>query len=245
MTTTRITTRAMRRGGFTLIELVLALAMVAIVAGALYASMHIAFAAAKSADLALAPSRTAELALDFVRVDIQSAMPPNTALSSSTQGATALAQDFQGTNSQDDRGHEADDVIFYGTSDAPDHPSGNGEIKKIEITMYRPDGGSEYVLVRRVTRNLLSQVTQSYDEEILCRGVTSFTLQYFDGSAWQPTWDSTAQDNTLPVAVQAVLELDPPAGSSSRQTSRFTRVFAISCSTAATDPNVNSQVDGL
>jgi len=100
------------------------------------------------------------------------------------------------------------------------------------------------VLVRRVTRNIpplsITQITP--DEEIICRGVSSFTLQYFDGSNWNPTWDSAnVEDNTVPVAVQVTLELNPPAGAKPNATpQQFIRVFTLPCSTAATDPAVNS-----
>ena len=66
-----------RRGGFTLIELIVAMGMVAILSVSLYASLRIAFRARESAEKAIEPARTAELAMEFIRSDLQNAMTPN------------------------------------------------------------------------------------------------------------------------------------------------------------------------
>jgi len=223
------------RAGFTLIELTLAMGMVTVVALSLYASLRIAFRASDSATAAVEPPRTAELAMEFLRTDLQNAL---------TSGGV-LAGTFEGTQSQDDRGHEDDDLIFFTTSDGPDHVDGNGEIKQVELTVQTTPDGTDHVLVRRVTRNLLSEIQVDPDEEIICRGVSSLSLSYFTGSQWQDTWDSTQEDNTIPVAVEVTLELQRPtaAGGATGQdmrTLRFTRVFTLSCSTAAQDENVNT-----
>ena len=73
------------------------------------------------------------------------------------------------------------------------------------------------MLVRRVRRNLTAQNPPDVDEEIICRGVSSFKLEYFDGSQWQTTWDSTENtdannNNALPAAVRVTLEMEAPAG---------------------------------
>jgi type II secretion system protein J len=217
--------------GFTLLELVVAMSMVAVLAVSLSESMHVAFKAVSSADAAVEPSRTASIAMDFLGQDLQNALPPG----------TVLAGTFEGTQGQDSRGHENDDLIFFSTADSPQHVDANGETKQVELTMEQtPDG--DWVLVRRVIRNLLSQTQVNPDEEVLCRGVSSFTLQYSTGSQWNTTWDSTQEDNTIPAAVQVTLELQRADTKGVMQTMRYTRVFALGCSTASTDPTVNSGV---
>ncbi|MGA3066685.1 MAG: type II secretion system protein GspJ [Tepidisphaeraceae bacterium] len=247
--------------GFTLLELVVALGMVAVLAVSLYTSIHIAFGATASAESALEPPRTAEIALDFIQNDFQNAMAPNatgttygtvavsTAQSStnltittSTGAAnqTVLAGNFEALQEQDDRGHEADDVVFFTTASGPLHTDANGEIKQVEYAVQRASDG-QYELIRRVGRNLLSEQMIQPDEEVLCRGVDSFTIQYSTGSEWLDTWDSTQEDNTLPAAVQITLVLARPSGTGT-QTLSFTRVIPLSLSTAALDPNVNTAV---
>jgi len=224
---------ARSRRGFTLIELVLALGMVAVLALTLSASMRIAFRMASSAEAAVVPGRDAQVSLNYLGNDLRNAM----------QTGGQLAGTFEGTQNTDSRGHEADDVIFYSTSESPQHVAANGEIKMIELTTEQASNG-DFVLIRRVTRNLLSQVAANPDEEVICRGVSSFTLQYFDGTYWNPTWDSTAEDNTIPAAVQVTLEIDRPEADGTNKTSRSTQIFLLPCSTAPTDQAVNPSLGG-
>lgn len=260
MTRNRIRSPRAARG-FTLLELVIALGMVAVLAVSLYTSIHIAFGATDSAEAALQPPRTAEIALDFIVNDLQNAMAPNAngdtyntvavssamsatnlTITTSTGAAsqTVLAGNFEALQSQDDRGHEADDLVFFTTASSPKHTDANGEIKQVEYTVERAAGG-QYELIRRVGRNLLSEQQVQPDAEVLCRGVSSFSIQYSTGSVWQDTWDSTQEDNTLPAAVQITLELERPTTNGSPPgTVSFVRTIPLSCSTAALDPNVNS-----
>jgi type II secretory pathway component PulJ len=207
------------------------MSMVAVLAVSLSDSMYTAFKAVKSADAAVEPPRTASIAMDFLGQDLQNALSPG----------TVLVGNFEGTQSQDSRGHENDDLIFFSTSDSPQHVDANGDVKQIELTMEQTADG-DWVLVRRVIRNLLAQTPVNPDEEVLCRGVSSFTLQYSTGSQWETTWDSTQEDNTIPAAVQVALELQRPDTKGVMQTLRYTRTFALGCSTAAMDPTVNTGV---
>ncbi len=211
------------RAGFTLIELVIAMSMVAILAMSLYASLRTAFHAQASAENALEPSRTAELAIQFLREDLQDAVPPT----------GILAGAFIGTAGQDDRGRASDSLKFFATAPARQHASGNGEIKQIELLVTTLDNETDRVLVRRVTPNLLSPSTPDPDQEILCRGVSGFSLRYFDGGDWVPSWDSTTVDNVLPAAVEVTVELDRPDGATGLRTLRYTRVVPIPCATTA------------
>jgi type II secretion system protein J len=211
-------TAGRRPRGFTLLELLVAITLMVIVALSLAASMRIGFKARDSAESAVEPGRTAELAFEAIRSDLESAAPPR----------GILAGAFTGTPSTDEKG-ESDDVFFYSTTPGPQHVTGTGEVKQIEILAYTDPTTGEHMLVRRVTGNLLSEVEQQPDEEVLCRNVGSFTLMYYDGTDWVNSWDSTQYDNTLPSAIQMILELERPTGGINGQTQilRFTRTFQI------------------
>lgn len=221
--------------GFTLIELVVALAMVAIIAGSLATSLWTAYHATQRTEAAVTPSRQASIMMDYLSTDLQNALQPGTA-------ATTLIGNFAGTQAQDDRGHEADDVIFFATAESPQHVDANGEIKQIELTVEHLAGSNDYALVRRVTRNLLAQIQAAPDEEIICRNVSSFTLQYFDGSNWDTTWDSTQEDKTIPAAVQVKVELQSPTAANNTPPVTYERIIPLSCSTAYFDSAVNTGV---
>jgi type II secretion system protein J len=86
--------RTARRGGFTLLELLVAMAMVAILAVSLYASIQITFRAQKRAEAAVAPARTAQLALEMIGADLTNAMSPP---SSTNTALVTMVQNFEGT----------------------------------------------------------------------------------------------------------------------------------------------------
>jgi type II secretion system protein J len=231
------TARTRRCSAFTLLELLVAMVMVAFIAGGLYASIQITFRAQKRAEAAIDPSRTAQLALEAIGQDLTNSISPD----------AQLAGNFEGTTGSDDRGHEADDINFFSTTDSPQHQDANGEIKNIEITVITPVNSTDHVLVRRVNRNLLSvNDTATPDPEFICGHVDSFTVQYFDGTDWTPTWDSTVEDNTLPVAIQVTLSIDQPdtAAAGGVQTYSYTRVYPVPCSTAEFDSAVNPSAPG-
>jgi len=238
------------RSAFTLLELVVALVMVAILAESLYVTLHIAFQASASAETALAPARAANMVMEFIRQDLQNAMQPaipsnpNALVGSPrflVQGVSlnsGVDAAFEGTNG----GNSAsDDLVFFTTADSPDHLAANGEVKRVELTMDTDAAGAGHVLLRRSWRNLLalSEVQPKCDEEVLCRHVTAFHLRYFNGTNWLDTWDSTQVDNTVPAAVEVTLEFRMPGDSSVTKPTRIVRVLGVSCSTAATDPAAN------
>ena len=188
--------RQFRGRGFTIIELILALSMVAIVALTLYQSLRVAFRSRDAAMAAVEPARTIDLAMRFIQEDLQNAIAPNAATSSDDSttatgttsgtisggitgalpslgtgtgpGAQAgtsltlnityntgttyiLAGPFEGVQSTGGSGQEADDLVFYTTSDSTDHVDGNGDLKQVELTVLpvsTTGGGTDNVLVR-------------------------------------------------------------------------------------------------
>jgi hypothetical protein len=131
-------------------------------------------------------------------------------------------------------------VDFYSVADSPDHVDGNGEIKAVEIAI--EPSGTDNLLVRRVWRNnpTLSQNPLPPDEEVICRGVTNFLVEYFDGTDWQEAWDPTQYNNTLPAAVRVTLELQRPGPDGQPRTITNVSVFALPCSTNSYNPTAGT-----
>jgi hypothetical protein len=154
-----------------------------------------------------------------------------------------LAGPFEGTQNQGSGGAENDDLVFFTTADSPNHPDGNGEIKMVELTLQQQQGAGEMDLVRKVTSNITTeQQPLQEDSEIICRNVKSLTFQYYDGSEWDTTWDSTLEDNTIPAAVQVTMSFERVQGNGEKKEFKFTRIFQLSASTAMQDSNVNPNV---
>lgn len=210
---------------FTLLEMLVATALVAVLAGSLYASLSIAFNARRSALAAVEPVRKARLALELVGEDIRSAVVPK----------GVLAGPFLGDDGQDARGRQSDMLELCSTASSPEPAEGIGDIKKIEILCEPSEDGLSQVLVRLVTTNLQAPRTPEPVREVLCRGVHAFNLRYFTGSDWQDYWDSTSQDNTLPVAVEATLQLDGGRTDDASGGYCAAQVFLVPCGAAPAD----------
>lgn len=244
-----------RRAGFTLLELLVAMTITAIIAASLYSSLRIGFRAEAAAEAAVEPVRTAELAMGLLRPDLESAVTPSGEL----QGA------FTGTDGTDGA-FPADSLSFYTLGDPLEPPAGiqiaagpaigsgtglsgiaggashapanllpgTGEVRMVTLGVRTAATGN--VLVRAVTTNLLAETIEPPPEEVVCRGVRSFNLRYFDGSGWQDGWDSTTVENATPTAVEVTIELVRPGTGAAElaagepRATAFTRIFLLSCS---------------
>jgi type II secretion system protein J len=218
------------------LELLVALTISAVVALSLFSSLFVVFKSRESSMSALAPVSSVELAMEMIKGDLQAALPeaPSTSttsgltggISSQTTTATPLIGPFEGQQGGGQSGGDA--IYFYSTGYSPPHQSGVGEVKQIGLMMEQRN--NVMCLVRQVWGNLLSQQAQSItpDEEVICRYVKNFTLEYYDGTQWVTAWDSTQYNNSLPVAVEVNIDIQPPGA---RQPMHLRRVVALSCLT--------------
>ena len=227
MTERRAGTRA-----FTLLEMLVATALIAILACSLYASLGIAFRARRSALAAIEPVRKADLAVDLLAEDLRCAVVPK----------GVLAGPFVGEDGQDTAGRDADSLVFYSTTDSPEPAVGVGDIKRVELGCEPAADGRTQVLVRLVTTNLLAPKTPEPLREVLCRGVFAFNLRYFSGREWLDSWDSTVEDNTLPYVIEVVLQLEEGRAELNGGGHRVTRVILVPCGVMPTDA---TQIIGL
>jgi type II secretory pathway pseudopilin PulG len=234
------------------------MAMVGILALSLFVSLKVAFKAQAAASRAVEPSRTSQEAIELICRDLASAVPPggklaNTFLgltdpTAATTGASAAADTaplgplagtvngaFEGTQGTDDRGNAADDLLFFTTAESPTHIEGaNGDMKYVELKVVPSQAGTDYLLVRRVYNNLLSQTIEEPDQEVICRGVAGFNLRYYDPvlGEWEDNWDCSQYNNALPAAIEVTLQLDRPDASGQSRILTFTRIVQMPCSVA-------------
>jgi type II secretion system protein J len=238
-----------RRRAFTLLELLLALGMVAMISLTLYMSLNIAVRARERTASNVMPVRTALLAADIIRQDFESVLPPT----SST--ALALTGPFVGVSQGG-----ADSVDFYcvgsdaGWHSPQDQKQGLGSSTQQQQDDPFAEGPRHVVialrtdvqpptLVRSVTRNLLAPTLPQPEDEILVRNVKSFTVRYFDGTTWQDQWDSTTLGDILPPAVEMTIEtyIDDPKPGQPPSLYRVTRVFPLACAKPADDTTGGAQ----
>lgn len=223
--------RLVRSSGFTLLELLTALALLSALTVSLYTSLRIAFKGRDHAAETLAPTRAAVVALDLLGADLGSALAPT----------GILAGEFTGQDARTDAGKEADTLVFYSCAHAPEDGETAADVRREELALVVQPNEAEGVLVRRITTNLFSPELLTPREEVLCRHVLAFNLRYFDGTLWQDTWDAATHSNALPNAVELSIEVQRAHAPAPSDTSapaaadgyRATRVLPLACATPA------------
>ena len=218
-----------RRAAFSLLEMLLALSLISIVAASLYGSLGIAFKARRSADRVLREAAALQFALELLRPDLESATPPK----------GILAGAFIADNATADDGFDADTLTFHAIRVPSTADDAVGcDVQRIELTLQDDDEqDGRRNLVRRVTTNLLATKAVDPAEEVLCRGVASLNLRYYDGLEWLDSWDSSTLEGELPLAIEVTLRVDTPnVPFPDGETPSLTRVFLI--------PSVAGGADG-
>lgn len=207
----------MKRRAFTLLELILALAITVIIAATLVTALHTAYRAWGSAQRAMVAARTTGIITQIIGRDLENALQPN----------GILASDFVGST---------ESLSFYTTTPEP-AAAVPGDIKRVEYGLVAGNDGRDE-LVRRLNTNLLQTIETDPVDEPLCRGVTLLEITYFDGETWTESWDSTAQDNLLPLAVRVSFEI---ARTSNATPLRCDQVYKLACATTATSGSEAAQ----
>jgi len=222
------------RRGFTLLELLVAMVLMVVVASCLYTSLYTGFRAYRSAQSAVEPTLLAINAIELLKEDIDGVLPPG----------SALAGSFIGVDAPGTKGVDADSLEFYTTHIYADEEQLMGGLGKI-VLLLETDPNSEdgsYMLVRRLTTNLLAPKEAQAEEQVLCRRVVSLNLRYFDGYGWVDEWDSTADANSLPRAVEVDIEIahNGKGGAEEPQKRRLVQSFALPCQTPAQEESESS-----
>lgn len=219
---------------FTMLELLVAMALMVVIASCLYTALYTGFRAKRSALSAVEPTSLAINAIELIKKDTYGILPVG-----GTLAGTFLGNDSLGIN-----GVDADSLEFYTTHIYSENDNPVGGLGKIELgleedtdnlagnTVYDRDN---YRLVRRITTNLLSPRAIEPEEQVLCRNVRSLNFRYFDGDSWLEEWDSTADANSLPLAMEIDIQVLYNTNGSNKepQVRRLIQSFAIPCGGAA------------
>jgi type II secretion system protein J len=178
---------------FTLLELLLAIAITAILAATVYASLMVATRTRDRAAEAVGKDRALTLALDLIRRDLQSAPPPT-----GTMAGAFIGED-----------DNTFDTVSFTTTNTYLPPDGRlSDLINITLLLIDDQDSEDsrsMMLVREVTTNLLSATTTEPQMQVLARGITGIDFAYSDGADWLDDWDSTQHENTLPLAVKVTL----------------------------------------
>jgi type II secretion system protein J len=201
---------------FTLIEMLLALAICAIVLVAINGVFVAAVRLRDRTSDAIEESLPINRALDIMQRDLKGTVGPGGTLAgdfrcgSQAMGATMGLSGEAGNAGLD----------FFTTTSAISDKAPWGDIQEVFYELKAPADRNQVGmdLVRCVDRNILATTTQPPEIQWLMGNVQPGCLQFdcYDGTQWQTTWDTSAGNTNLPVAVRIRIQLFPKQGEAAR-----------------------------
>ena len=201
----KITSKIKRKTqGFTLIEMLLAVAIFSIVLLAINAVFYSALHLERTTNRALDERLPLNQALAILRRDLQGAVQPN------SNGVFIC--DFKSGASRSGLGASgsASTLEFCTTTgvindDVPWGDTQRVSYQLVEATDRTTTKGRD--LVRVITRNLLPVTTEEVDEQWLMGNIESLEFLNYTGTDWRDSWDTTMGDTGLPQAVRVRIQL--------------------------------------
>jgi general secretion pathway protein J len=196
--------------GFTLIEMLIAISIFSILLVAIHTVFYTALRLRNTTVESLEASLPQEQALNVIQHDLVNIV-------TTTNGV------FLGPLQTTNPTNTLPDQIgphFYTTGGELDGMVPWGNVEQIDYLLSQPTNGNRGPgrdLIRAVTRNLLpvTQLPQPDEKHALLSGVQNLTFLYYDGTTWQPQWDTTQQTN-LPTAIKVQIQMAAQPGQTSR-----------------------------
>ena len=197
--------KAGRSRGFTLIEVLIAVTVFAIVLGAMSTVLFGAFRMRNTMTRTLDEALPLQQAVARIRRDLAGIVPPGGRLSGALQtpanGGTILPGQIS--------------PCFYTTTAALDELAPWGEVQKVFYALTDSTNRSNGKdLIRAVNQNLLPvMIEEQPTQQVLMSGVQNVLFFFYDGTQWRDSWDSstadptTGQTNTLPQAIKVQIQL--------------------------------------
>jgi type II secretion system protein J len=213
----RITHHASRitPSAFTLMEVMLALFISAVVLAGIGGVFFSAVRLRERTMAMLDQSVPLQQAFNFIRHDLQGALPPG----GSPQGGIPLAGDFKLQALGSGLGQNFH-IEFFTTSGAVNDNTTWSDIQFVSYELRdstdRSKNNIGKDLVRSVNRNVLATAMLDPQEQPLLDNVQSLEFSCFDGANWRDSWDTSLGDTNLPYAVRVRIQLAGDSSGSSR-----------------------------
>ena len=193
--------RTERVGGFTLLELTVALAASAVVLSAIFGIFSRAIHLRDNATERTRDARVRLRAANVIRNDLRNAY-----ISGNT-GVT-LAATLEG--SEESHGASFPGYLKFTTTTTPDDADDpSADVQQVEYYIVNDPnavGTKTGLLVRATTRDLLATVREQAPEETLLADVASMEVSFYDGTEWKESWAFSDDNKTLPTAVRVRLK---------------------------------------
>jgi general secretion pathway protein J len=189
-----------RRAGFTLIEVVLAVALCALVMTLIYGVLMSTIQAAEKIEEITQGSEIGPAILAQIREDVGAAFLPG------------KDQDY--FFGQERAGRDRMDFVSSAAVYASETPGAEPTIHSVNEIGYQvkegPASEDGLVLYRRVDPFVDAQPLQGGRLTALAEKVISFKVSYWNGTEWQTSWVSSKQEDTLPTSIRIELKIRVP-----------------------------------
>jgi type II secretion system protein J len=184
------------RGGFTLVEMLVAVAIVAFMTVMIYGVVAAAIRSHQAMEEILEGTEAPPALLNVIRQDIESAFVPD------GQPSYFLGVDKAGAFGPADELDFVSSATVYGRAgeneEAAFHP-----INEVGYRlMPNPNDRDYWVLYRRQDYFVDDAPTKGGTLVELYDRVRTFSVEYWDGRTWIPSWDSSRAQGKLPAAVR-------------------------------------------
>lgn len=190
---------------FTLIEMLLAVAICAIVLVAINGVFATAVRLRDRTSEVVEEALPVTRALDIMHRDLQGTVGPGGFLAGDFKcGASAMGARMGLSGEAGSAG-----LDFCTSTGVIDDKTQWGDIQEVFYELKAPTDRNQagMDLVRCINRNLLATTTQTPDIQWLMGKVQTLQFDCYDGTQWRNTWDTSAGDTNLPVAVRIRIQL--------------------------------------
>lgn len=206
------------RAAFTLLELLLAVLVFSIVLGAIHVVFFSAFKLRNKTSDAIERALPLQQTLAIIKRDLANLVPPGGTFSGQLQStptiSTMSSSTSLGSIGTGGSLNRASGPQFYTAVGLVDDDAPWGDLERVSYFLAAATNDTPgQDLYRAVTRNLLPTLQEETEDQFLMSGVDAITFRFYNGMAWQDTWDSTQVDsmtgltNNLPTAIKLELQL--------------------------------------
>jgi len=198
------------RRGFTLLELLVALGIAAVVITLLYETFNAVLRSTQLVDQESEIDQMARISMERMTSELRSAywLPPTQAAGSSTfmfVGQDSIATDYP------------TDTLRFSTLSHARVSSGSADptVSIVEYALVPVPESDTAVLMHREETTPLSPSASGLEEYELAESVVGLNFRYFDGKDWSDQWNDADKKN-LPKAVEIQLIIKDHAGQERR-----------------------------
>lgn len=231
-----------RRSGFTLIEVLLALAICAIVMVAINAVFATALHLRDRTSAVLEASLPVNRAFEILRGDLKGTVGPGGFLAGDFKCGAQSMGTSMGMSGEAGGGG----LDFFTSTGQISDTAPWGDVQEVFYELQAPSDRSEagMQLVRCVNRNLLATTTQTADVQWLMSGVQTIHFECYDGTQWRDTWDTSLTDTNLPTAVRVSIQLVAKEGDDARNLQPLAMVVPLLAQTTRTNSSTTTTTSG-